>query len=967
MKKKQMGGPTAGSQEHNIDVGACSRQAIGGVWSDRRDDIHVTRSLLEGTLKLSPHGDWDFQLPIDWKADPFSQNNWRFQLCTLRWLDPARRIALSSSDFARDAREFWCSVVFDWISNGIDNGDKFSWYDMVDGQRAIALTLGYPLCRSEKERNLLQQTIARHQSHLADYGNRGHGNHELHQIAGLLVTSCFLGLEEGVEQARSDALQLFSSAYDDESVNEEAALGYHDLNFVWWRQLLERFTAEGIVIPELEVSLRESRKALLHAVRPDGILETIGDTAPGKKLSNDGMADTEYVRSAGREGVPPDARTVVLNRGYVFGRSGWGEYERSFSEETFYSLRFGRDDAIHGHPDSSSFTIHLDGYPWIVDPGMFAYATSPYRRYFLSRRAHNVVDSPSIDFDKTASTRLVCEKRTDAYDFFHLQIAGYKGFQVTRKFVYNRAKDCFFVHDSVVKTGREVRFPRFDLLLQCSPDVDVELTKGTALLSQGERKVAIRWINRPGLEVAIGRHDPDMRGWYSPEYAKAVPSPQIRAVSSQRGQVEWFYSIARENDQIRPISWTENDSELIVEFSGLHGRETLRIGLDHSASVGSAPATELRASSSEGENSPPAGIDVIHEALRETCSLLRNEAENSEGSSERRRALYHAGVRELEKWGFPRRDSGLRALLSDLSPLVGVDRSALVRNVGDTRFPLAITANADISVREKGYTAVCRPYSPEESKFLKKRTRLVYVERLDSLQYAYSVLPFGQSHTLMVVFRGAVRRESVTLPLLGGATLGQKLGLATMSVSDPTLDLDLDLTLGWYLGEKECDAHKSIANRIGNVAAALRVKRVVLVGSSGGGFAALATSRHLKHLETDVVAFNPQVSILDYYPTKAEQVCLAVFGKHVSEISSDEHSRFDLLRAPQDFDSNVTIHYFQNSSDNFHRKNHFEKFQSVATSLDFNAGFIPHIVDNGVGHAAPSSQDIIAAVSAILD
>lgn len=48
--------------------------------------------------------------------------------------------------------------------------------------------------------------------------------------------------------------------------------------------------------------------------------------------------------------------------------------------------------AAHGHADALSVIVHVDGYPFLVDPGTYAYHThQEWRNYFTSTLAHNTV------------------------------------------------------------------------------------------------------------------------------------------------------------------------------------------------------------------------------------------------------------------------------------------------------------------------------------------------------------------------------------------------------------------------------------------------------------------------------------------------------------------------------------------------------------------------------------------------
>lgn len=48
--------------------------------------------------------------------------------------------------------------------------------------------------------------------------------------------------------------------------------------------------------------------------------------------------------------------------------------------------------AAHGHADALSIILHIDGYPFLVDPGTYAYHThEEWRKYFVSTLTHNTI------------------------------------------------------------------------------------------------------------------------------------------------------------------------------------------------------------------------------------------------------------------------------------------------------------------------------------------------------------------------------------------------------------------------------------------------------------------------------------------------------------------------------------------------------------------------------------------------
>ena len=100
------------------------------------------------------------------------------------------------------------------------------------------------------------------------------------------------------------------------------------------------------------------------------------------------------------------------------------------------------------------------------------------------------------------------------------------------------------------------------------------------------------------------------------------------------------------------------------------------------------------------------------------------------------------------------------------------------------------------------------------------------------------------SKRLFVFLSSAVNRQEVTLPVF------HRWGWVRQSVfpgdclllADPTLELDVNLSLGWYFGDRERYLPASIAEVIKCVAAirGISLKNTTIWGSSAGGFAALS-------------------------------------------------------------------------------------------------------------------------------
>ena len=66
------------------------------------------------------------------------------------------------------------------------------------------------------------------------------------------------------------------------------------------------------------------------------------------------------------------------------------------------------------------------------------------------------------------------------------------------------------------------------------------------------------------------------------------------------------------------------------------------------------------------------------------------------------------------------------------------------------------------------------------------------------------------------------------------------------------------MALAWYIGNSEQDFTSDVADLIKDIAAAAGYERILLTGSSGGGFAALAISRQIAGSAAVCLSPNPR-------------------------------------------------------------------------------------------------------------
>lgn len=521
-----------------VDWRTPEEQCFGNWWRARPDDARAAEELLGGNLELPPHPVWNFGDRLDWSADPFAQKNWNFQLHCLKWLEPVRRTALLGTEEKEDLQNFWLNIVESWRTNFLEGNDEFAWMDMADGVRTIELVLGAPLVPDDYWDTYVSM-LQKHQEKLADESRRAKGNHGLHQLQGYFVVSKFLRDDAGVESSTKDILRSFDEEYDAEGTNREGSLAYHDLNYFWWKECLERLRVGGGEVAEQSEVLERSRRNLSFFVRPDGFLETIGDTPPGRIMSDDGCPMSDYARSSGQKGIIPQKPSVVLSAGYACGRAKWGTCTEEFGNSSFYSLRFG-NESIHGHDDGGSITLFSNGKSWVCDPGMYAYQSDEIRNYFKSRRSHNIVTDLGTNFRRT-TTNLEAHINCDFFDSYLVRSESDATFATKRLFLYLRTIDVVIIVDEVESPQDTSKFPNPVQLWHFPPNVSVNVGLRAVSLKAENDHIKVFWLNRPRFEVKVGeKKNGQLLGWYSPRYAVAEPTKTLLVSPAEGAPAFWM-------------------------------------------------------------------------------------------------------------------------------------------------------------------------------------------------------------------------------------------------------------------------------------------------------------------------------------------------------------------------------------------------------------------------------------------
>ncbi|MHA7219791.1 hypothetical protein ACX80L_12980 [Arthrobacter sp. MDT1-48-3] len=184
----------------------------------------------------------------------------------------------------------------------------------------------------------------------------------------------------------------------------------------------------------------------------------------------------------------------------------------------------------------------------------------------------------------------------------------------------------------------------------------------------------------------------------------------------------------------------------------------------------------------------------------------------------------------------------------------------------------------------------------------------------------------ADSRTLLVSMHGALNRGKYAIPRFEWQQTLGRTDCAQLYLSDSTLELNNSIEIGWYIGTADHDLLSDYAELVRSVVVGGNYSRVVCIGSSAGGFAALALSRAITN--SVAVVFSPQTSIGGYHPRQRRALLEASFSDYSSydEVESKFGQRMNMLRLYGGTADTNFVHYVQNTRDPFHYDAHYVPF-----------------------------------------
>lgn len=197
------------------------------------------------------------------------------------------------------------------------------------------------------------------------------------------------------------------------------------------------------------------------------------------------------------------------------------------------------------------------------------------------------------------------------------------------------------------------------------------------------------------------------------------------------------------------------------------------------------------------------------------------------------------------------------------------------------------------------------------------RYRLDWV--VDGVPYQF-YCHFKPDTDLVVFCQDALTRASVTLPVFFRWRWSEEIPASVMVLNDPTLYCHDSLNAGWMAGTRTRDYVEEMAGLIQQIAQQRGHRRVIFVGASAGGFAALALGSCVPG--SQVLVDIPQTNLARYH-VRAEVDAVARHAldfPSIEQVSPEYQYRIDVLERFEKNRRVPDIHFCQNLMDYSHNQ-----------------------------------------------
>ncbi len=397
--------PTDWTDVEALDFWCYSPKATGAeltmILSSDRQDFFNAEEILKHVIQGH-----DFGPDIDWEADPNNYREWTYSINRFfHWRTLAE--AYWEGGDERFAKEL-CDQWVDWVAKNpvplfTSGNSSYTWRTIECG---IRQSTTWPDCLyrvldsehfTPEVAAVMTKSMIEHARHLMNWPTRG-GNWLTMESNGLGTIGILLPEMKEAAQWRDTGLQrqyeeLENQIYPDGS-QIELTTGYHQVSLKNFLGLASTAILNDVPLPgDYYAKLRRMFQYNLYVQMPnaqtpalnDGGTSDVADSMQTAfELYKDPVFD--WAASLGKRGTPPD------HTSHYFPYAGQMVMRNSWEPEARYLIMdAGPFGYGHQHEDKLSLMMYAFGKIHLIDPGNYAYDSSPWRRYTIDTPAHNTV------------------------------------------------------------------------------------------------------------------------------------------------------------------------------------------------------------------------------------------------------------------------------------------------------------------------------------------------------------------------------------------------------------------------------------------------------------------------------------------------------------------------------------------------------------------------------------------------
>ena len=203
--------------------------------------------------------------------------------------------------------------------------------------------------------------------------------------------------------------------------------------------------------------------------------------------------------------------------------------------------------AAHGHADALSFILHLDGQPFLVDPGTYSYHTErSWRNYFIGTLAHNTIrinkENQALSGGPTLWLNHYQTKVLEVENSGHQQRVkathnGYKKWNIThtREIIFDKTQPGFRIIDTIDSGKGDNYLIELPFHLHPSLKITAHGPDGFSISDQKNNQIKLNIDSRLDAKIFKGQAEPGILGWYSPSFMIRQPAQTILCTLEGKG------------------------------------------------------------------------------------------------------------------------------------------------------------------------------------------------------------------------------------------------------------------------------------------------------------------------------------------------------------------------------------------------------------------------------------------------